>query len=677
MGIISDHTETVNQSLFVEALRGPGHPSTYLNRFPENVYNVSPDSVLYKLIYTLIGPSGVASLKRGYFEARLKFEEMGLQFNELEKFYANPMGFGRIASEVYSEDPTGLLNNDIWSRVKAQDQAYRNRVIDFLHGARLGGTPEGMRYVAKSALGVDVDIIEGYKYLFDQNSDQIIGYDSLLSPNNKGTYSTEKFAIAPKPETSATIVQTIRFEPIPDSGTFAINYGLEQTTINIVDPISGARCTAVTIQQALSQFQSIQNNVRVSGDPFTQIKIQFVGQLANQSEINIFTVDASDLQAINGYDSPSPCAAIVESNSGVISPNEEDATASPQHLHALQLAVDKVRPVTAYPVTISSRSSWHQIIFDANAVSPLASSEYTKGVRYVTGSTDVSWPPTNSIYWIQSGVEVESPSVRNDYKESYQDFHIVNKVYSYDDNALNDVDYNSTTNILSKYKSTHQGSFGPDLTNAIPALQEFDNSSYVNTIFEPSYAIANHAKPRTATSSDPYTETALIDGIYPINYFKLPNVPNPSVNNLFWASKSNVSGSEYLEIDFGETKAVNFIAFEILQFPIDLEIAYDDLDFDGYRNYVSVTPENMPGSTDPYPFDTAFFYDRSNVSPWSYTTYNFKDLNQKMIYTRFIRIKFTRRTTQSVTSVPFLIDNNGNQLSWPVCIRNFRIGRNV
>ena len=96
---VGQHTETINQQYLVEALQGPKHPSNYLDRFPDGIFNTSPDSVLYKLIYALIGPAGVASLKKGYFEARLKFEELGLESSELEKFYANPMGFGRFVED--------------------------------------------------------------------------------------------------------------------------------------------------------------------------------------------------------------------------------------------------------------------------------------------------------------------------------------------------------------------------------------------------------------------------------------------------------------------------------------------------------------------------------------------------------------------------------------------------
>jgi len=664
---VGQHTETINQQYLVEALQGPKHPSSYLDRFPDGVFNTSPDSVLYKLIYALIGPAGVASLKKGYFEARLKFEELGLESSELGKFYSNPMGFGRIAEEEYSEDPTGLLNNDIWSRVKSQDQAYRNRVLDFLHGARLGGTPDGMRYAAKSALNHDVDIIEGYQYIFDQNSDQVIGIKNAVPPSALGIYSTEAFAIVPKPETSLNSIQTIKFNPVPDLGTFTFLYKFETT-----ETIS-ASATALDVQKALVKLKSIQNNVLVSGTVASGFTIQFVGQLSNQRDVDILSVDPSGLALASGK----PCSAVVQSNSGVLSPNDGNVTASAEGRKYLEEAIDQIRPVATYPVLISGRSNWNQILFDQESIDPIASSEYSKAIRYVTGRIDVGWPENTkkTSYWIKKNVEVEAPSLKNDYKESYQDFHIINQVYAFGADALTNSNYLSDVTVLKNYNNSHVGSFGQHFVKKVPFLKQFDTDN--TEIFTPDNAIADHSKPRTITSYDLDNETSLIDGIYPSSYLKLKNITPKKVKGLFWASTPKSTGADYLEIDLGETRAINFITLELLKSPITLDIQYDTLDYGNYRNYVSVTPENIFETNQSYPFVKEFFYTALDPAPWEYTTYNFKDANQNMIYTRYIRIKFDRRTTGNASPANFMSDDSGNPEAWSVCVRNLRIGRNV
>jgi hypothetical protein len=735
---LGTHSETINQSYFLEATKGAGHPTNYLDRFPSELYNTSPDSVLYKLIYTLIGPAGIASLKQGYFEARLKFEEMGLELNELEKFYANPMGFGRIATETYSEDVVGLLNNDIWSKVKAADQAYKNRVLDFLHAARLGGTPDGIRYAAKSALGQDVEIIEGYQYLFDQHSDQMLDLDSTVPPSPSGTYSTEAFGILPNPEISKTVIQTISFDPIPNQGSFIIKYGssltpsisIEDTTSNFVIQnatadnyvytyqtttghligkgatvyISGADISAYNgyftvlsttyntfavvgaksfpgtpnfydgkvtfdpkgtivedIRRSLVAIPSIKNNVKVSGNLENGFVIQFTGQLANQLDVGIITVDASSAYRFIDSENILPCSATVTSTSGAIPASEETAGLEPEVKHVLQSAVNQIKPVTSYPIVLDSASTWHHIQFDMGVKPIASSSEYSKVIRYVTGKNDVVWPsdPKNSLYWIVRDMEIEAPAGKSDFKETYQNFHQINTTSAYD-----------KTNFLLSNQNYNIGRFDPSFVSAFPFLKQYDSDT--TTKFSPNFAVADHTKPRTATAYDAGSGTPLIDGIYPSIYFNLKNVLKKSTNDMFWASVPKINGEyDYLEIDFGSTRAVNFISFEILKTPIGVTIEYDDLDYPGSKNWQPVTPETIPGSDENYSFSSDFTYSVGNQSPWDYATYSFRDANNNMIYTRYVRIKFSRKKASSLYIADFL------KKPWSICVKNLRIGRNV
>jgi len=154
---------TINQNLLLEPLRAPVHPHSNLDNFPEEVYNKSPDSVLVKFLNALLGPSGAGWIKRNYLDVRLMFEESGIELNRLEDFYGNPLKFGRLLSEKYDYETTGNLERGAWNEIKAKDEAYRNRVMDFLHGARLGGTVDGITLAARSGLGYNVKIIENYK----------------------------------------------------------------------------------------------------------------------------------------------------------------------------------------------------------------------------------------------------------------------------------------------------------------------------------------------------------------------------------------------------------------------------------------------------------------------------------------------------------------------------------
>src|SRR5208282_3274650 len=125
-------TGVINQQFFIEPLGGPQHPISYLEDFPESLYNTSINSNLVALMYALLGPAGLGTIKRNWLEARLDIEEHGLRTVNLDELYANPLGFARFAEESYELDPEGLLTNEQWEAIIASDAQYKSRAINFL-----------------------------------------------------------------------------------------------------------------------------------------------------------------------------------------------------------------------------------------------------------------------------------------------------------------------------------------------------------------------------------------------------------------------------------------------------------------------------------------------------------------------------------------------------------------
>jgi hypothetical protein len=107
-----------------------------------------------------LGPAGVGWLRKTYLEARIQLEEYGVELFDLDDFYGDPLKFGRILEEIYDDDPRGLLNREDWEKIRAKDAAYRARALDYVRGMRLGNTPAGMKLVARSGLGHEVEIVE-------------------------------------------------------------------------------------------------------------------------------------------------------------------------------------------------------------------------------------------------------------------------------------------------------------------------------------------------------------------------------------------------------------------------------------------------------------------------------------------------------------------------------------
>lgn len=165
---------TVPQDFFVEPLNSPTAAGYQLKRFPDSLYNKSPNSVLVKFLYSLLGITGMGYVQNGYVKARLMLEDSGMEGFDLDAFYGDPMKFPRVLDEGY-EDVGNLTTIPGWKEIEAQDAKYRARAADYVRGAQMGGTVNGLTLVAKSGLGNRVQLIERYKALFDQNSDLPLG----------------------------------------------------------------------------------------------------------------------------------------------------------------------------------------------------------------------------------------------------------------------------------------------------------------------------------------------------------------------------------------------------------------------------------------------------------------------------------------------------------------------
>jgi hypothetical protein len=716
-------TDAVDQSWFIEPLGGPSAPGSYLDRFPEEVYNKSPDSHLVRFMYTLLGPAGVGWLKQNLLEARLAMEEYGFEGFDLERFYADPFRFGRILDELYDEDPTGLLPRDRWDAIKARDEAYRNRAIDFMRGARLGNSPEGLRLVAQSGLGQNVDLVENYRYFFDIHSDSPLGLTYYGKTNR-----LEEFIIRPRPDVNRTEVQTIQITGDPTSGSFILGYNGQFTTNYTFQPVAATTaavtlpvatvpvahtggfptsgtftlgsqtvtytgltetsftgCTGGTgafpsgsvargvsavynnipwnaspyqVETALRSLPNIgDDGARVTGGPLPNpYTVTFGGTLSNQ--------DVALITAINNLIGGTDPGIDIETAQGGVDASADTSTISPNARHDLQTALDLIRPVASIPTLydyqgLRKRQDWNTAFAD---------SAYSEVVRFVTGSTGVNWPTLDSTHWIVKGIEKQAPRIKDDRQHHYVGFHNVSAASAYTDAALDDVSYFSDSSVVANYKSEKIGRFSPTFAATIPLLASQTDDSLT---LRADRITADYAEPLTVTSQT--GSTSLINGIYPSDYTSLSGVKQIAYKDeQYWASLERAEGTEYVELDLGSVQPVNYITCEILELPVDIEITYDALDGAPARDFRPVTPDSIA------PYEDSLFYDPLSGNPWHYTEYHFTDLKGEMVWTRFIRLGITRRTTSTPLAPAFLFDPLTNvQAPWGVAVRNLRVGRNV
>lgn len=615
---IPTFADTVRQQFVIEPLRGPRDTFYYLKRFPEEIYNRSPDSHLYRFLRSMLGDQGVNWIRKNYLQARLIFEELNIELFDLDAFYGDVFGFGRILDEAFDDDPTGLIPRDQWEVIKSKNTRYRNRALDFVNGARAGNTPFGMRLVAKSGLGHEVEIIENYKYLYDLHSDDPLGLDYYGQ-----TYLTQEMVVLPRRELSLSEVQRIAISdnPPPDGGTFVLGYNGEATGSFTYDKGDGAgavvygaipwNATNDMVRLALETIQQIgPGNVIVTGGPgpHTPWDVTFTGGLSG-ADLHTLTVSS----ALTSSWSLDPITMSVTTVQNGRQSYDEIVSIPPRDRYHLQEAVDRVRPQTTI-MTVADAPGLRSNI-DYRSVD--ASSEYREVIRYVTGNPGIVWPQTG---WIVPNTERSAPRAYDDLQHHYQGFHTVQGVVA----------------------STQQVGPYPDAPATVTQTETLEGKN----------ALAFYAEPLTVTSAQEIDGTLAtwINGIYPIEYESLPGAPLLKYQGQpFWASVARQE-DEYLILTFGRPQAVNYLAFEINQHPIKVDVTYDIVGIAGEQEFVPVTP------IEPY----------SNLIPDG-TGPNWLSLG----------LTFTNRKSETLFTSALCINFLRQGYTGQIEVRNLRVGRNV
>jgi hypothetical protein len=342
---------------------------------------------------------------------------------------------------------------------------------------------------------------------------------------------------------------------------------------------------------------------------------------------------------------------------------------APGDVQDMLYAVDILRPVTSFVTTTIGQSVTQR----QPANNTFASTNYTEVLRYVTGDVHVPWPMTDAkTNWIEAGLEHEAPTPANSLSSQYCNFHNISSVTAYTGAALQDANYQDPQNsdvqpFYAKYFNTHIGSFNQAQQALYPFLSAYQNTDYQ---FGPNYA-PNTQPDRptiTGTIGDPI---GIINNTYPVSYLGLPGVTQQVLTmGLFYSSIEATSGVDYLEIDLGTVQAVNYLYFEATNKPYSIDVAYDLMDMAPLRQF---TPAQVFSSSNA-PSITSLDFVAGATSPWSPVTIAVLNGMGQMIYTRFIRIGFTR----NASGPPFQLGGvPQTAIPYSIEVRNLRVGRNV
>lgn len=444
--------------------------------------------------------------------------------------------------------------------------------------------------------------------------------------------------------------------------------GNSQIGYSETEPINW-NASAADVRAALGVLPSIGgvHNIQCYGGPlpYQPVTVLFTGDLANATIGPLIIKNQSETTP-PGSSGLSPANADPQITLSIASTEADGLPInfSTSDLALMLEAVDILRPQTSF-ITVGPGQSLYTRQMPSDYY---ADTTYTEVQQYITGNPGIDWPPVdNTVNWIEADAEHEAPQLAGTYSSQYTNFHNILNVIAYTDAALSDPNYNTPLNaavqpFYASYWDSHTGQFNQGQQLLYPLLAQFQNPS---AIFLPTYAVAPQPnQPEITTVTDELV--ALVNDKYPTSYLNLPGANyQATAGGPFWASDEATTGVDYLEIDLGTVQAVNYIYFEATNKPYAIDVAYDSLDQPNAREFI---PADISTAT---PSVTLLSYSASSTNPWSTVFLPITNSLDTMIYTRYIRIGFTR-TSQGE---PFQVGSN--LLPYSIEVRNLRVGRVV
>lgn len=159
-----------------------------LRHFPDNVYDLSPESKLVKFLKVLLGDAGAGQLRKQLLIQRMQSTLQGSHFYDLDRFYGPLFGLKRSVTELLDFNPyLQTATREQWEEAHAKDASFRSRIEQFARALTYGATPTGMELIAEALLSVDVDVYESYTkadasfQTYEELEDQYAG--NILSDN--------------------------------------------------------------------------------------------------------------------------------------------------------------------------------------------------------------------------------------------------------------------------------------------------------------------------------------------------------------------------------------------------------------------------------------------------------------------------------------------------------------
>jgi hypothetical protein len=523
---------SVNSAPVVEPLSGPVSVEDIFDRFPDSIYQQGRDTHLYHFLEALCGDAGAGFIKKQSYRARMSNEAEYLTFRELDAFYGDTLGFPRLATETYSEDPLQTnLTEDQWKEIQRKDDSYKHRLSNYINASRVGNTPEGMQYAAQAGSGVAAEIIEHYRFIYDLYSDSPID----VVPAGK-TVSTNEFVVH-------SLILDRDGVPVRDGATVVQSGTTTTGSKNIVDltntsdlkvgnHVSGTGIPANSVITKIRNDFSVEINNAMTANGTVNITFTPVDEVSYNSGMERVTVfntatfqtliirnaSKKSLRLSLGENIPITSAQqlnnlLIQSSSKKvyvdtvsriettsdwrvdpadgftrINPADESSFNYPRMLPEIERnmlsSLDRFRPVGALMTIETQTNHFTEVKLGA---APFATSERIFVSRFVNGNVNIQWPEEDNEQgmFIVAGQEREMIHGGNA-RELPVIFQNIDGILAYNDRVLNpDIEPTYGTSAFYenisgqprsapffKYQSEHTGDYDKLMRQIFPFLRK-------------------------------------------------------------------------------------------------------------------------------------------------------------------------------------------------------------
>jgi len=245
-----------------------------LVNFPEQVWNLTPDSLLVRFMAALLGPAGAGQLRQRQQVARLQSAISGTHFYDLDAFYGALFSARRNTSCMFPVNPatgvtfnpyTDLATQDGWDEIHSIDAVYRERVIQLARAISMGGTVPGLQAMAEAIVQVPCRVYETGQLVTLQGAETTQGstWGSIQSQYPAWAAISGKY-----------------WNQLQNTVTYG---GLTINALNeiVIQPQRSYAPDLAHQQQAVSDASGIMDVVRVLAPAFALVSVDTTGSLVD------------------------------------------------------------------------------------------------------------------------------------------------------------------------------------------------------------------------------------------------------------------------------------------------------------------------------------------------------------------------------------------------------------